>query len=114
MHNGICPFLLNRYTVKHLLTFINTISNITMHLFLSGLVAMTEKRLKHSKTHTWVMCPTCRQHTDYRNIAYAVDAQKESPNSSMLHTIDNCEKHEASITVEGSYGTKVFYRIILL
>ncbi|XP_024639582.1 E3 ubiquitin-protein ligase SHPRH isoform X3 [Medicago truncatula] len=70
------------------------------------LVAMTEKRLKHSKTHTWVMCPTCRQHTDYRNIAYAVDAQKESPNSSMLHTIDNCEKHEASITVEGSYGTK--------
>jgi len=39
---------------------------------------------------------------------------QESPNSSMLHTIDNCEKHEASITVEGSYGTKVFYRIILL
>jgi len=85
-----------------------------MHLLLSGLFAMTEKRLQHSKTHNWVMCPTCRQHTDFGNIAYAVDSQKESPNSSMLHTINNCERHEASITVQGSYGTKVIYRIILL
>ncbi|XP_058747815.1 uncharacterized protein LOC131620688 [Vicia villosa] len=71
------------------------------------LFAMTEKRLQHSKTHNWVMCPTCRQHTDFGNIAYAVDAQKESPNSSMPHTTDSCEKHEASIPVKGSYGTKI-------
>ncbi|CAK8537765.1 unnamed protein product [Lathyrus sativus] len=71
------------------------------------LFAMTEKRLQHSKTHNWVMCPTCRQHTDFGNIAYAVDAQKESPNSSMLHTTDSCEKNEAFITVKGSYGTKI-------
>lgn len=75
---------------------------------------MTEERLQHSKTHNWVMCPTCRQHTDFGNIAYAVDAQKESPNSSMLHTTDSCGKHEASITVKGSYGTKVFYCVATL
>lgn len=71
------------------------------------LFALSEQRLQHSKTRNWVMCPTCRQHTDFGNIAYAVDAQKESPNSSMLHTIDSYEKHEASITVKGSYGTKI-------
>lgn len=82
-----------------------------MHLFLAGLFAMTEQRLQHSKIHNWVMCPTCRQHTDFGNIAYAVDAQNESSNSSMLHTIDGCEKYEASISVKGSYGTKVIFLI---
>lgn len=72
---------------------------------------MTEQRLQHSKTHNWVMCPTCRQHTDFGNIAYAVDAQNESSNSSMQHTVDNCEKCETSISVKGSYGTKVFLHI---
>ncbi|XP_061339196.1 uncharacterized protein LOC133285897 isoform X2 [Gastrolobium bilobum] len=71
------------------------------------LFAMTEKRLQHSKIHNWVMCPTCRQHTDFGNIAYAVDVQNESSNSSMLHTIDSCEKCEASMSVKGSYGTKI-------
>lgn len=57
------------------------------------------------------MCPTCRQHTDFGNIAYAVDAKNESCDSSMLHTMDGCDKCEASISVEGSYGTKVFFRV---
>ncbi|XP_057442384.1 uncharacterized protein LOC130734094 isoform X2 [Lotus japonicus] len=71
------------------------------------LFAMTEQRLQHSKTHNWVMCPTCRQHTDFGNIAYAVDAHNESSNSSMQHTVDSCEKCETSISVKGSYGTKI-------
>jgi len=75
----------------------------------TGLFAMTEKRLQNSKVHNWVMCPTCRQHTDFGNIAYAVDSQNESSNLSVLHTIDSSEKCEASISVKGSYGTKVFF-----
>ncbi|XP_020226329.1 E3 ubiquitin-protein ligase SHPRH [Cajanus cajan] len=71
------------------------------------LFAMTEQRLQNSKLHNWVMCPTCRQHTDFGNIAYAVDAQNESSNSSVLHTIGSSEKCEASISVKGSYGTKI-------
>lgn len=79
-----------------------------MLVFPTGLFAMTEQKLQDSKFHKWVMCPTCRQHTDFGNIAYAVDRQNESSDSSMLHTIDSSEKHESSITVKGSYGTKVF------
>ncbi|XP_047148397.1 E3 ubiquitin-protein ligase SHPRH isoform X4 [Vigna umbellata] len=71
------------------------------------LFAMTEKRLQNSKLHNWVMCPTCRQHTDFGNIAYAVDSQNESSNLSVLHTINSSEKCEASISVKGSYGTKI-------
>ncbi|KAH1262852.1 E3 ubiquitin-protein ligase SHPRH [Glycine max] len=71
------------------------------------LFAMTEKRLQNSKLHNWVMCPTCRQHTDFGNIAYAVDAQHESSDPSVLHPIDSSEKFEASISVKGSYGTKI-------
>jgi len=75
----------------------------------TGLFAMTEKRLQNSKLHNWVMCPTCRQHTDFGNIAYAVDAQHESSDPSVLHPIDSSEKFEASISVKGSYGTKVSF-----
>ncbi|QCE00806.1 E3 ubiquitin-protein ligase SHPRH [Vigna unguiculata] len=71
------------------------------------LFAMTEKRLQNSKLHNWVMCPTCRQHTDFGNIAYAVDSQNESSNLSELHTNDSSEICEASISVKGSYGTKI-------
>ncbi|CAJ1970559.1 unnamed protein product [Sphenostylis stenocarpa] len=71
------------------------------------LFAMTEKRLENSKLHNWVMCPTCRQHTDFGNIAYAVDSQNESSNLSVLHTIDSSDKCEESISVKGSYGTKI-------
>ncbi|XP_058207401.1 uncharacterized protein LOC131320657 isoform X5 [Rhododendron vialii] len=73
--------------------------------------AMTEgSPVHHGKTHAkWVMCPTCRQHTDYGNIAFADDGQNRSDssfqgreNSELGH-----ENSEASITVHGSYGTKI-------
>ena len=80
-----------------------------MHPFLTGLFAMTEQRLQGSKFHKWVMCPTCRQHTDFGNLAYAVDRQDKSITSSMLQTVDSGEKSEASIPVKGSYGTKVSF-----
>ncbi|CAL5322829.1 unnamed protein product [Camellia sinensis] len=68
------------------------------------LLAMTEQRLDHyGKFHgKWVMCPTCRQHTDFANIAFADDSQNKSDSS-----FKRCENSEASITVHGSYGTKI-------
>ncbi|XP_059300867.1 uncharacterized protein LOC132053054 isoform X3 [Lycium ferocissimum] len=69
------------------------------------LFAMTEKRLAlQGKPHVnWLMCPTCRQHTDCRNIAYAVDRQNKSyPSSSIVS-----ENSEASTNVQGSYSTKI-------
>ncbi|CAK9136717.1 unnamed protein product [Ilex paraguariensis] len=78
--------------------------------------SMTEERLsQHGKFHDkWVMCPTCRQHTDFGNIAYADDRQDKLCNSSFY---EGCENSEAAITVQGSYGTKieaVTRRILLL
>lgn len=72
----------------------------------AGLFALTEQRLGHlgKPVTSWVMCPTCRQHTDYRNIAYAVDMENKSDDP-----FDASENSEASITVRGSYSTKVFY-----
>ena len=64
---------------------------------------MTEQRLLDGKFRAeWVMCPTCRQHTDFGNIAFADDRQNNSDSS--FHGRENSE---ASITVHGSYGTKV-------
>lgn len=73
------------------------------------LFAITEWRLLNDKKvqDKWVKCPTCRQHTDVGNIAYADDGQSESSCSSMLHATQSREKGEASITVKGSYGTKI-------
>ncbi|KAA8533961.1 hypothetical protein F0562_031478 [Nyssa sinensis] len=61
------------------------------------LFAMTEQRLvHHGKFHNkWVMCPTCRQHTDFGNIAYADDEENKSCSSSF----QGCENSEASIAV---------------
>lgn len=70
---------------------------------------MTEKKLQDSKFHKWVMCPICRQHTDFGNIAYAVDRQNESSDSSVPLNVDSSGKCESSIAVKGSYGTKVFF-----
>ncbi|KAG6738626.1 hypothetical protein POTOM_058246 [Populus tomentosa] len=50
---------------------------------------------------------TCRQHTDFGNIAYADDRRDKSCSSAMLDAIQGCEKTEASLAVQGSYGTKV-------
>ncbi|KAF2319302.1 hypothetical protein GH714_014503 [Hevea brasiliensis] len=73
-----------------------------------GLFAMTEQRQHDNKfQRKWVMCPTCRQHTDFGNIAYADDRQDKSCNSAMLNAVQDCEKCEASLTVQGSYGSKI-------
>ncbi|XP_059666858.1 uncharacterized protein LOC132312497 isoform X2 [Cornus florida] len=65
--------------------------------------AITEQRLAHHGKyhHKWVMCPTCRQHTDFGNIAYADDRQ-----NTLCSSFQGCESSEASVTVQGSYGTK--------
>nr|XP_016433198.1 PREDICTED: E3 ubiquitin-protein ligase SHPRH-like [Nicotiana tabacum] len=69
------------------------------------LFAMTEQRLAlHGKPQVnWLMCPTCRQHTDCRNIAYADDSQNKSYPSSSIAS----ENSEASVNVRGSYSTKI-------
>lgn len=70
------------------------------------LFAMTEQRIIHGKfLHKWVMCPTCRQHTDLRNLAYADDGPK-SCDSTPIHPFQG-ETTEASMNVQGSYGTKI-------
>ncbi|XP_015877624.2 uncharacterized protein LOC107414045 isoform X2 [Ziziphus jujuba] len=73
------------------------------------LFAMTEWRLLRNNKgqDKWVRCPTCRQRTDVGNIAYVDDRQNESSNSSPLQTLQDNEKCEASIVVQGSYGTKI-------
>ncbi|KAJ4825655.1 hypothetical protein Tsubulata_038885 [Turnera subulata] len=72
------------------------------------LFAMTERRLQDNKLqHKWVMCPTCRQHSDFHNIAYADDRQEKICNSATLDAFQDSEIFEASLTVQGSYGTKI-------
>ncbi|XP_052201128.1 uncharacterized protein LOC127807364 isoform X2 [Diospyros lotus] len=68
------------------------------------LFAMTEQRFNHHGKlhHKWVMCPTCRQHTDFGNIAFADDGQNKSDSAPQ-----GCENIEACVTVHGSYGTKI-------
>lgn len=75
---------------------------------------MTERRLLHDNKvqEKWVRCPTCRQYTDVGNIAYVDDRQSESCNSSLLQTIQDHEKLESSVVVQGSYGTKVFFLLV--
>ncbi|CAN0923759.1 E3 ubiquitin-protein ligase SHPRH [Linum grandiflorum] len=73
------------------------------------LLAMTEPKEQDHKfqPRKWVMCPTCRQHTDYRNIAYVDDSKGKSSNSGNLPTTQDCMRGEASLIVHGSYGTKL-------
>ncbi|KAL7107476.1 hypothetical protein ACP275_06G057200 [Erythranthe tilingii] len=63
------------------------------------LLAMTERRLIQPRKYDRMMCPTCRQPTGFGNIALADDRQNES-----CCTYD---KSEASMTVQGSYSTKI-------
>ncbi|OWM87325.1 hypothetical protein CDL15_Pgr022436 [Punica granatum] len=70
------------------------------------LFAMTEHKLANAEgvQKKWVMCPTCRQHTEFANIAFADDRQD---NSGGLHNLQGDHDNEASIIVHGSYGTKI-------
>ncbi|KAK9159338.1 hypothetical protein Scep_005912 [Stephania cephalantha] len=72
------------------------------------LFAMTEKRISpHGKSREkWVMCPTCRQHTDFRNIALA-DDRGRACNYNIPNRFQDSKKREATISVQGSYGTKI-------
>ncbi|CAN1138472.1 E3 ubiquitin-protein ligase SHPRH [Linum perenne] len=83
------------------------------------LLALTEPNEQDHKfqSRKWVMCPTCRQHTDYRNIAYVDDRQGKSSDPANRSTTEDCKNGEASVTVHGSYGTKleaVTRRILLI
>lgn len=60
----------------------------------------------HGTKAKWVMCPTCRQHTDEGNIAYVDDGKMRL--SSKFS--GECDTSEDSIVVQGSYGTKVRVR----
>lgn len=71
------------------------------------LFSMTEQRHDTKFQAKWVMCPTCRQHTDFGNIAYADDGQNETCSSSVGLTNQGHAKCEASMIVQGSYGTKI-------
>ncbi|XP_042957344.1 E3 ubiquitin-protein ligase SHPRH isoform X1 [Carya illinoinensis] len=72
------------------------------------LFSMTERKVHDNKFQPkWVMCPTCRQHTDFGNIAYADDRKNESFNSPVWHPYQGREKCEESMIVQGSYGTKI-------
>ncbi|GAB2216917.1 hypothetical protein Drorol1_Dr00000067 [Drosera rotundifolia] len=64
--------------------------------------AITERGavLHPRQQHTRVICPTCRQPSDYSNIALADDRPNSSP-----HTMSR--NAEESVTVNGSYGTKI-------
>ncbi|GKB02305.1 E3 ubiquitin protein ligase SHPRH, partial [Tanacetum coccineum] len=56
----------------------------------------------HGNSHNkWVMCPTCRQHTEYGNVAFVDD--NKSPDAS----VSTFRSSEASVTVRGSYSTKI-------
>ncbi|PIA38536.1 hypothetical protein AQUCO_02700026v1 [Aquilegia coerulea] len=73
------------------------------------LVAMTNRQVNPPKKlqEKWIMCPTCRQRTDFSNIACADDRQSKTRKSSLPNTSEGHEKPEASIDVQGSYGTKI-------
>ncbi|XP_074582865.1 uncharacterized protein LOC141839101 isoform X2 [Curcuma longa] len=68
---------------------------------------MTEYAVVHSgkNQRKWITCPTCRQRTDFENIAFVDEKQNGSdfrPNSSEPKVVS-----ESSIIVQGSYGTKI-------
>ncbi|PWA98308.1 Helicase, C-terminal [Artemisia annua] len=68
-------------------------------------LGMTERwKNLHGKSHNkWVMCPTCRQHTEYGNVAFVDDMQNKSPDAS----VSTFRSSEASVNVKGSYSTKI-------
>lgn len=72
---------------------------------------MSERRKTHHAgfQSKWVLCPTCRRHTDFGNIAYVDDGQDTSCDASFQHAENSCE---ASVTVKGSYSTKVNFLIM--
>lgn len=63
---------------------------------------MTEQAAtKFGKRKKWIMCPTCRQRTDLENVAFVVEKHSEKAEKSAE------DLAESTISVQGSYGTKV-------
>ncbi|KAJ4793189.1 E3 ubiquitin-protein ligase SHPRH [Rhynchospora pubera] len=57
----------------------------------------------------WIMCPTCRQRTDFNDIAYVAEKPSVSVGSD-LEKAGPCqadEGPESLVVVRGSYGTKI-------
>ncbi|XP_021758247.1 E3 ubiquitin-protein ligase SHPRH-like isoform X1 [Chenopodium quinoa] len=63
---------------------------------------ITERKMvSYSKMDdNWVLCPTCRQPSDFESIALADDGQSKS-------SVVKSENLVASVSVQGSYSTKI-------
>ncbi|URD93147.1 E3 ubiquitin-protein ligase [Musa troglodytarum] len=70
---------------------------------------MTDHAVVHSgkNQRKWITCPTCRQRTDFENIAYVDEKQNKGSDSRLSSTFNSKAESENSITVKGSYGTKI-------
>lgn len=81
----------------------------------TGCLEMTEHAVVRlvKRQQKWVMCPTCRQHTDFRNIAYVDDKLSKVYDSKVPNLFRGENLAENSLKVEGSYGTKVCLHIIV-
>lgn len=55
----------------------------------------------------WVMCPTCRQHTNSENVAYVHDRKSDVCDMMDSNSFHGQELSEMAIKIKGSYGTKV-------
>ncbi|KAF8680793.1 hypothetical protein HU200_045640 [Digitaria exilis] len=63
---------------------------------------MTEQAAtQFGKRKKWIMCPTCRQHTDIENVAFVVEKHSDKAEKSAE------DLAEGTISVQGSYGTKI-------
>ncbi|XP_072974603.1 uncharacterized protein [Typha angustifolia] len=70
---------------------------------------MSERAIEHSgkSRQKWITCPTCRQRTEFENIAYVVEKQNRNGDVANLGAFQAETLLESSIVVQGSYGTKI-------
>ena len=57
-----------------------------------------------------IMCPICRHCTYFGNIAYVDDGHGEKSYGETISKFQDGERSELSITVQGSFGTKVCWK----
>lgn len=74
----------------------------------AGFIGMSERGMSQADKK-WMMCPTCRQPTEYGNVAFVDDEQKPPDVS-----VTAFKTSEASVTVNGSYSTKVYSSILYI
>lgn len=60
----------------------------------------------------WIMCPTCRQRTDFNDIAYVAEKPIVGSDSDKAGSHQADMDQENSVGVRGSYGTKVLFLFI--